>query len=152
MQTPTGAVSSSGDSGETTAVTTSEVVALDLSGIRELSQEELETFLPHFTKLTELNLAHCPLAELPSAAAVPQLVSLTLDNVPVDTAGIIRLAEYPRLTSLSLRGVSIDRFAALELAALSTLQRLDLRGTGLTETDVQFLRETIPQCEIHLGE
>lgn len=104
-----------------------------------------------------------------------QIVVLSLNNMPVNDGDLERLANFPHLerldlnfadirgeglqhlkklsslSSLSLAGNTLDKGAIGELQELKGLNKLYLWDTGLTSSEVDALRGTLPNTVIEMG-
>ena len=79
---------------------------------------------------------------------VPQLRELHLDGNQVSDAGLSQIAGLRHLVVLDLSSTRVTSRGIRQLELCTELRELDIRRTEVKESDVHYLREALPDCEI----
>ncbi len=75
---------------------------------------------------------------------------LYLNGTAVDDAGIsVLAANFSNLSNVAFGGTNVSKASMANFLKMSRLQHLWLANTSLTHTDVEPLREKIPDCKIY---
>ncbi len=80
--------------------------------------------------------------------AMKSLQSLSIHSPRVTHIGISVVAELPKLNSVSLDTPRLTDDAIPSLERCSALEELSFRTPVLTDAGLQYLRDTMPRCEV----
>jgi len=112
-----------------------------------------------FVGLKALNLGKCPITDraLEGVGCSSVLMSLSVPDTAISDEGVeILVTEALRtgqkLSFLTLRACRITDKALVRLASLKSLTFIDLYSTEVTPEGASFLKKSLPECRIFVGQ
>jgi len=134
------------------ALITSRITDLDVSRTRV--DDDAVASLAAMPELAKLNLYDTAVtgANLGQFARRGKLVWLNIDKTQVTDASLPQVAQIQSLTWLHLGRCDVTDDGIQVLAALENLQALTLTRTQVTRAGATTLKESLPACEITIGD
>ncbi len=133
--------------------TGSNYVVVNLTGVRTITDEQVEALIRISEQLVSLNFSHTPIddRQLQSLAKLTNLRVLNLNSTSITDAGLATLRPLKELRRLSIVGTRISDASIATFRDLKNLDHLYLYGTDVTSEGVASLVQGNEQLRVDTG-